>query len=154
MKLTCIKLFAAWMRILLNSFIICLLIASQYLDQVLPVASGNATDTQDTDFCIFFCLTFWTVYCVTIYTHCDKLMKSVGVMAASVCYSWRSWWCDCTHFCDVISGFDRADMTVYLWSLIVELSLQSYRYVSSDNCRIISFWNNSVPFLQDVQSEA
>jgi hypothetical protein len=154
MKLTCIKLFAAWMWILLNFFIICLLIASQYLDQVLPVASGNATDTQDTDFGIIFCLTFWTVYCEIIYTHCHELMKSVGLMAASVCYSQWSWWCDCTHFCHVSSGFDRADMTVYLWSVIVELSLQPYRYISSDNCRIISFWNNSVPFLQDVQSEA
>jgi hypothetical protein len=154
MKPKCIKLFAAWMRILLNSFIIFLLIASQYLDQVLPVASGNATDTQDTDLCIIFCLTFWTVYCVIIYTHCHELMKSLGLMAASVCYLWWSWWCDCTHFYHVSSGFERADMTVYLWSVIVELSLQSYRYISSDNCRIISFWNNSVPFLQDVQSEA
>ncbi len=51
---------------------LCLLLLS------LAVASGNMTGTLETEDSITVCPIFLTEYYVHIYTHCQKLMKSVS----------------------------------------------------------------------------
>jgi hypothetical protein len=42
---------------------------------LLPIASGNATETQDADFCRMLCPDFVQICYILIYTICWKLMK-------------------------------------------------------------------------------
>ncbi len=48
-----------------------------------PVASGNATETQDTNFVIMVCLKSWSDNRILICTHCWELMKSLGSHCSS-----------------------------------------------------------------------
>jgi hypothetical protein len=48
-----------------------------------PVASGNATETQDTNFVIMVCLKSWSDNRTLICTHCWELMKSLGSHCSS-----------------------------------------------------------------------
>ncbi len=45
---------------------------------ILPIVSGNGTETEEADFRMKVCLEFWVDYYILIDTFCQELMKSVG----------------------------------------------------------------------------
>jgi hypothetical protein len=49
------------------------------LSLLLPIASGNATETKDADFCRMLCPDFAQICYIPIYTICQKLMKLLVV---------------------------------------------------------------------------
>jgi len=48
----------------------------------LSIASGDAEETEDTDFSLMVCWKFWADYDILFSTHCQELTESVGT----------SWW--------------------------------------------------------------
>jgi hypothetical protein len=102
------------------------------------VASGDATETLDTDFCILVCRKFWAD-CVLIYTECQVLMKPVGsngskaVQFMMKVMVWYTLWVMLTmlqpdSFLSCSFGFAKTDVIGDLDSVILEFSLQTHRY--------------------------
>jgi hypothetical protein len=53
--------------------------ALQHHDQVFLIASGNATEAQNTDVCMILCLKFSADHLCLSTPHCHKLLTSVGI---------------------------------------------------------------------------
>jgi hypothetical protein len=86
----------------------------------------NVTETQDADVCIIFCPKFLSDLYIITYIHGQELMKSVGRQAAHH-NLWWCWWSDTLW--ETSHNVMTALIPHYLQSVIVEISLQSHRYV-------------------------
>jgi hypothetical protein len=106
--------------------------------------SGNATVTPNADAWIMVCLRCWADYNLLIYTHCQKLMNSVGSHGSlSLLFMMRVMvWCFVSNTHKVMTAFIvMSPSWCYSWVFSTVLYIKVYPQDLSDTDQVIAtFW--------------